>query len=190
MYILDTKSNIYIMTHIRTTLMEYKEFKDKVDVIEDILSELSDQSGFKVHISEKKPLSMARNWKSLYPQVSTHWTLEVLIYYRKEGYNGGLSSNEFIWKDVKETIFRLLEYYYSTYEVKQWDDRNECPFRMFASGSYSWPKRSYVEFATGYKSESDFNGSVPSFYSKNQKEPSWETLGDYTRFEKLKLVIL
>jgi len=61
---------------------------------------------------------------------------------------------------------------------------------MFASGSYSWPQRSYVEFATGYKSESDFNGSVPSFYSKSQKEPSWETLGDYTRFEKLKLVIL
>ena len=177
------------MAHIRTTLMEYKEFKDKVDVIEDILSELSDQSGFKVKINEKKPLALIGNHLS-YRLRSIDLMIEVLITFKKEGHNGGLSSNEFIWKDVKETIFRLLEYYYSTYEVKQWDDRNECPFRMFASGSYSWSKRYYVEFATGYKSESDFNGSVPSFYSKNQKEPSWETLGDYTRFETLKLVIL
>lgn len=161
----------------------YKLFESHVEIksidlendIRDILLELSDIS-FKVEIKKYR--------------FDEHLSIVIK---KSNVRSGGIGKDEFIWKEVKDVIFRLIEYYYSTVgkviklsEIPKHpqvvknnrlfsdEDKRKFPFRMFASGDYSWG-RSETEFGIGLDKEE---------YFLNDFE-----FGDYTRFENLRLSI-
>ena len=74
--------------------------------IKDILSELSDKEGFNVDVRTRRVVHSSSN-------IPNRLEMQIFITMNHPGHNGGLSSNEFIWRDVKETIFRIYDYYYS-----------------------------------------------------------------------------
>jgi len=83
---------------------------------------------------------------------------------------GGYPGKYFFWYEIKDTIIRLTEWYYSQApydpidkETKYRTDKDNSPLRFFATG---------IEFLTGCSKEEDFNG-----------------IGDYISFANFRLMI-
>ena len=115
------------------------------DDIKDILMELKDEKGFNV---------------SFIGLVDKRKSIKFIITIKKNGIHW------FVWSDIEDTIYRLLDFYYS-----EKPDGN-IDFYNNESSSYSLDKG---KFAKGHKSEEDF------------KKDMW--IGDYTRFTNLQLII-
>ena len=83
-------------------LKSYNSLFESTDLntIKDILLDLEDEQ-FTIEVNNK-----STQWR--YSDYS-----EIIIKRNVSGQNGGLMGFEFIWKEVKETIFRLMDYYYS-----------------------------------------------------------------------------
>lgn len=171
------------MKHLKT----YKLFESAdINIIKDILLDLEDE-GFEVSVRNK----------------STEWRhrdyIEIIIKKHTPGHNGGLMGFEFIWRDFKETIFRLMDYYYQDNDkpdiphpkgkkiyFNNTDKRlitnlyPKSPFRLFGHFRTGLAGgRKMEEFAIGFTCEEDFN-TAPD---RNL------VLGDYTVFEKVKILI-
>lgn len=111
-----------------------------IDDIKDIFMELKDEKEFNVHFDLIKDKLIIKINKTS----GIHW---------------------FVWSDIEDTIYRLLDFYYSEKPDGNIDFYNN-------ESSYSLDKG---KFAKGHKSEEDF------------KKDMW--VGDYTRFTKLKLIV-
>ena len=171
------------MRYLRTYNKLFESFDmDNALDIEDILSELSDKEGFNVDVRTRRVVHSFSN-------IPNRLEMTIFITMDHPGHNGGLPSYQFIWKDVKETIFRIYDYYYSQNEpVDLGSDRVICsklklqereksPVRLFASGD--WWGSTFKEICCGFTKEEDFNNAPDAFLK----------LGNYTRFEKIKILI-
>ena len=116
-----------------------------IDDIKDIFMELKDEKGFNV---------------SFIGQVNKRKSIKFIITIKK---NGGI--HWFVWSDIEDTIYRLLDFYYSQKPDGNIDFYNN-------ESSYSFDKG---KFAKGHKSEEDF------------KKDMW--IGSYTRFTNIKLIV-
>ena len=166
-------------------LKTYNSLFESTDLntIKDILLDLEDEQ-FTIEVNNK-----STQWR--YSDYS-----EIIIKRNVSGHNGGLMGFEFIWKEVKETIFRLMDYYYSENDKPEIGNNKilltngekmrirelytNSPFRFFGhfrSGSGASDR--LVEFGIGFTNEEDFNNS----YQKHI------ILGDYTKFEKIRILI-
>jgi hypothetical protein len=160
-----------------------KLFESRIDYLEnyvhDILLELEDDKGLQVEISriskdvEDDTLQrrMIRTDVFLEVYIRRPWGAENREIPGVFNPQGGYPGNLFFWYEVKETIIRLTEWYYSVYgmydsidkETIYRTDKDNSPLRFFASG---------VEFLTGCSKEEDFNG-----------------IGDYISFTNFRLMI-
>lgn len=167
------------MKHLRP----YQLFESiDIDIIKDILLDLEDNQ-FTIEVNNK-----SREWRY-------NAYTEIIIKRNVSGHNGGLMGFEFIWRDIKGTIFRLMDYYY-TENAKPEINSNKIvlsnrekmaikdlytnsPFRLFGyiRNGFAASDR-MVEFGIGFTSEEDFNKAKDSY-----------VIGDYTRFEKIKILI-
>jgi hypothetical protein len=158
-----------------------------LNTIKDILTDLKDddsQLGWIIEVNNK-----SRQWR-----YSNY--IEIIIKRNVSGHNGGILGFEFIWKEIKETIFRLMNYYYSendkpeinntkillsnTEKIKIKELYNNSPFRLFGHfrNGFGASDR-LVEFGIGFTSEEDFENA----------DDRLPPLSDYTRFEKIKILI-
>ncbi len=148
-----------------------------IDIIKDILLDLEDDL-FTVEINSR--------YKAGYT--------EIIITRYVSGHNGGLMGFEFIWRDIKDTIFRLMDYYYTENDKPEINSNKivlsnrekmaikdlytNSPFRLFGHirNGFAASDR-MVEFGIGFTSEEDFNNAQDN------------SIGDYTIFEKIKILI-
>ncbi len=160
-------------------LKSYQLFESiDIDIIKDILLDLEDDL-FTVEINSR--------YKAGYT--------EIIIKRNVSGHNGGLMGFEFIWKDIKDTIFRLMDYYY-TENAKPEINNNKIvlshgekmaikdlytnsPFRLFGHIRNGFAASDRIlEFGIGFTNEEDFNNAKDSY-----------VINDYTIFEKIKILI-
>jgi hypothetical protein len=156
-----------------------KRFNESIDIdtIKDILLELED-AGFTIEIN-------SRRLGELYK--------EITISFRTSKHNGGLMGFEFIWRDVKDTIFRLMNFYYSENEKPKINNNKiilsnkekmnfrmfDLPLRLFGhirNGFAASDKM--IEFGIGFTSKEDFDNAKDNYI-----------IGDYTIFEKIKILV-
>ena len=156
-----------------------KRFNESIDIdtIKDILLELEDV-GFTIEINSRR---LGEVYK------------EITISFRTSKHNGGLMGFEFIWRDVKDTIFRLMNYYYSENEKPKINNNKiilsnkekmnfrlfDSPIRLFGhirNGFAASDKM--IEFGIGFTSKEDFDNAKDSYI-----------IGDYTIFEKIKILV-
>ncbi len=159
-------------------LKPYKLFESvDVNIIKEILLDLEDDN-FTIEFNNK----------------SREWT-EIIIKRNVSGHNGGLMGFEFIWKDIKDTIFRLMSYYYTENDKPEINNDKivlshvekmaikdlyiNSPFRLFGHirNGFAASDR-MVEFAIGFTSEEDFDRALDS-----------DIINDYTIFESIKILI-
>jgi len=170
-------------------LKRYKLFESfDLDIIKDILLDLEDEQ-FTIEINNRASIFIPN--KTLKRDFRYSKYTEIIITRRVSGHNGGLMGFEFIWRDVKDTIFRLMDYYYSENDKPEINNKKillsnkekmaikdlytNSPFRLFGhirNGFLASDK--LLEFAIGFTSEEDFID---------------HSLNDYTIFEKLKILI-
>ena len=160
-------------------LRRFNESVD-IDIIKDILLDLEDER-FTIEVNPR-----SREWRY-------NAYTEIIIKRSVSGHNGGLMGFEFIWRDIKDTIFRLMDYYYSenakpeinnnkivlsNKEKMTIKDLYNSPFRLFGyiRNGFAASDR-MVEFGIGFTSEEDFNNAQDN------------SIGDYTIFEKIKILI-
>ena len=166
-------------------LKSYNRLFESTDLntIKDILLDLEDDN-FIIEFNNK-----STQWR--YSDYS-----EIIIKRNVSGHNGGLMGFEFIWKQVKDVVFRLMDYYYSENDKPEIgntkilltnkekmsikDLYTNSPFRLFGHirNGFAASDR-MVEFGIVFTSEEDFNSAT----DRNR------TLGDYTIFEKIKILI-
>lgn len=131
-------------------IVERFEIIDKVDYIRDILQDLED-SGFVISMDIIK--STHTNYHREIPVRKIHY-LDIII--GKEG------RETFTWVEVKDSIIRLYEWYYSEYEKKLSDGTSSFfnLIRIFSGN---------IEFGIGWKTEDDFKiiGDSKEFRSIN-----------------------
>ena len=164
-------------------LKTYKIFESRIDYLEnyvhDILLELEDDKGLQVEISRirkdveiepEKFLNKLRTDIYLEVYIRRPWGAENREIPGVVNPQGGYPGNLFFWYEIKETIIRLTEWYYSQAPYDPIDketiyrtDKDNSPLRFFASG---------IEFLTGCSKEEDFNG-----------------IGDYISFTNFRLMI-
>jgi hypothetical protein len=153
--------------------------------IKDILTDLKDEDSKDVWIIE------INNKPRQYPNY-----IEIIIKRNVSGHNGGIMGFEFIWKEIKETIFRLMNYYYSendkpeinntkillsnTEKMKIKELYTNSPFRLFGHFRTGFGASDrLVEFGIGFTSKKDFENA----------DDNLSPLSNYTRFEKIKILI-
>jgi hypothetical protein len=159
-----------------------KLFESRIDYLEnyvhDILLELEDDKGLQVEISriskdvEDDTLQrrMIRTDVFLEVYIRRPWGAENREIPGVFNPQGGYPGNLFFWYEIKETIIRLTEWYYSQAPYDPIHkltiyrkDKDNSPLRFFSSG---------IEFLTGCSKEQDFNG-----------------IGDYISFSNFRLMI-
>ena len=166
-----------------------KLFESRIDYLEnyvhDILLELEDDKGLQVEISRIRKDNEGPDRPGGRRITSTDIYLEVYIRRPWGAENreipgvvnpqGGYPGNLFFWYEIKETIIRLTEWYYSQAPYDPIDkvtiyrkDKDNSPLRFFASG---------VEFLTGCSKEEDFNeiGEYISFTNFRLMIKLWNT---------------
>jgi hypothetical protein len=167
------------MKHIKS----YKIFESSIEYLEnyvhDILLDLED-NGLQVEISRIRKDVEGPNRPGGRRITSTDIYLEVYIRRPFGSENreipgvvnpqGGYPGNLFFWYEIKETIIRLTEWYYSQAPYDPIDketiyrtDKDNSPLRFSATG---------IEFLTGCSKEEDFDG-----------------IGDYISFSNFRLMI-
>ena len=165
-------------------LKPYKLFESRIDYLEnyvhDILLELEDDKGLQVEISRIRKDNEGPDRPGGRRITSTDIYLEVYIRRPFGSENreipgvvnpqGGYPGNLFFWYEIKETIIRLTEWYYSQAPYDPIDketiyrtDKDNSPLRFSATG---------IEFLTGCSKEEDFDG-----------------IGDYISFSNFRLMI-
>lgn len=162
-------------------LKSYKIFESDIDDLEnyvqDILRELEEDKGLQVEISRiRKDVEddiqrkVKRTDVFLEVYINRPWGAENREIPGVVNPQGGYPGNLFFWYEIKETIIRLTEWYYSQAPYDPIDketiyrtDKDNSPLRFFASG---------IEFLTGCSKEEDFNG-----------------IGDYISFTNFRLMI-
>jgi hypothetical protein len=158
-----------------------------LNTIKDILTDLKDDDSHQGWIIEVN--NKSREWR-----YSNY--IEIIIKRNVSGHNGGILGFEFIWKEIKETIFRLMNYYYSendkpeinntkillsnTEKIKIKELYTNSPFRLFGHfrNGFGASDR-LIEFGIGFTNEEDFKNA----------DDKLTPLSDYTRFEKIKILI-
>jgi hypothetical protein len=161
-------------------LKRFNESLD-IDVLKDILLDLEDDR-FTIEVNPR-----SREWRY------NDYT-EIIVTRSVSGHNGGLMGFQFIWRDIKDTIFRLMDYYYSENDKPEINSNKivlsnkekmaikdlytNSPFRLFGyiRNGFAASDR-MVEFGIGFTSEEDFNNAQDN------------SIGDYTIFEKIKILI-
>ena len=164
----------YLKTY--TKLFE-SNIEDLENYVHDILLELEEDKGLQFSISRiRKDVEDDIQRKI----INTDVFLEVYINRPWGAENreipgvvnpqGGYPGNLFFWYEIKETIIRLTEWYYSQAPYDPIDketiyrtDKDNSPLRFFASG---------IEFLTGCSKEEDFN-----------------EIGEYISFTNFRLMI-
>lgn len=157
-------------------LQSYKIFESfDLDTIKDIILDLEDDN-----------FTIVVNPRSRYYYFNDY--TEIIITRRVSGHNGGLMGFEFIWRDIKDTIFRLMDYYYSENDKPEINNNKvlskekmsiNSSFRLFGhirNGFAASDKM--VEFAIGFTSEEDFNNAKDNYI-----------INDYTIFDEIKILI-
>lgn len=177
-------------------LKTYKLFEAdsfNLETIKDILLELEDDD-FTIQVNPDIEL---KDW--FFDTKIREWRYnsytEIIITRRVLGHNGGLSGFEFIWRDIKDTIFRLMDYYYLENEAPEINNNkivlsnsekreikelySNSPFRLFGHirNGFAASDR-MVEFGIGFTSEEDFDNAEDN-----------SIINDYTIFEKVKILI-
>jgi hypothetical protein len=162
-------------------LKTYKIFESRIvdleDNVQDILLELEDD-GFQIEISriskDVEDDTLQRRTKRtdvfLEVRVLRPWGSEDrVIPNTPTPPSGKYPGNIFIWREIKDVIIRLTEWYYSQSIYEPIDketiyrtDKDNSPLRFSNSG---------IEFGIGWSKEEDF------------------TLGDTTRFTSLRMEI-
>ena len=164
----------YLKTY--TKLFESK-IEDLENYVQDILRELEEDKGLQVEISRiRKDVEddiqrkVKRTDVFLEVYINRPWGAENREIPGVVNPQGGYPGNLFFWYEIKETIIRLTEWYYSQAPYDPIDketiyrtDKDNSPLRFFASG---------IEFLTGCSKEEDFNG-----------------IGDYISFTNFRLMI-
>jgi hypothetical protein len=168
----------------------YKFFESKDDNLEnicrDILLELVD-IGLEVHDSSdyasafKKLKNVEDENISIYIQ-RPFGSPNRIIEGTPEPPGGEYPGNIFLWMEIKDTIIRLTEWYYSTDSAKNYynksqkyinDERFPKRYReRFGDRNALRFWNSGIEFAVGFNKESDFDG-----------------IGDFIAFTSLKILI-
>ena len=164
----------YLKTY--TKLFE-SNIEDLENYVQDILRELEEDKGLQVEISRiRKDVEddiqrkVKRTDVFLEVYINRPWGAENREIPGVVNPQGGYPGNLFFWYEIKETIIRLTEWYYSQAPYDPIDketiyrtDKDNSPLRFFASG---------IEFLTGCSKEEDFNG-----------------IGDYISFTNFRLMI-
>ena len=165
------------MNHIKSYKLFESNIEDLENYVQDLLRDLED-NGLQVTISRirkdveiepEKYFNKTRTDIYLEVYISRHWGSENREIPGVVNPQGGYPGNLFFWYEIKETIIRLTEWYYSVYgmydsidkETIYRTDKDNSPLRFFASG---------IEFLTS--KEEDFNG-----------------IGDYISFSNFRLMI-
>ena len=162
-------------------LKSYKIFESDIDDLEnyvqDILRELEEDKGLQVEISRiRKDVEddiqrkVKRTDVFLEVYINRPWGAENREIPGVVNPQGGYPGNLFFWYEIKETIIRLTEWYYSQAPYDPIDketiyrtDKDNSPLRFFGSG---------IEFLTGCSKEEDFN-----------------EIGEYISFTNFRLMI-
>ena len=164
----------YLKTY--TKLFE-SNIEDLENYVHDILLELEEDKGLQVNISRiRKDVEDDIQRKIINTDVflevyiNRPWGAENREILGVVNPEGGYPGNLFFWYEIKDTIIRLTEWYYSQAPYDPIDketiyrtDKDNSPLRFFASG---------IEFLTGCSKEEDFNG-----------------IGDYISFTNFRLMI-
>ena len=164
----------YLKTY--TKLFE-SNIEDLENYVHDILLELEEDKGLQVNISRiRKDVEDDIQRKIINTDVflevyiNRPWGAENREILGVVNPEGGYPGNLFFWYEIKDTIIRLTEWYYSQAPYYPIDketiyrtDKDNSPLRFFASG---------IEFLTGCSKEEDFNG-----------------IGDYISFTNFRLMI-
>jgi hypothetical protein len=175
------------MKHLKSYKIFESAIEDLENYVQDILRDLED-NGLQVEISRIRKdvdIDTERYFnRTSYWQKRADVYLEVYIRRPLGAENrenhlgvpgaanpkGGYPGNLFFWYEIKDTIIRLTEWYYSQAPYDPIDketiyrtDKDNSPLRFFASG---------IEFLTGCSKEEDFNG-----------------IGDYISFTNFRLMI-
>jgi len=164
-----------------------KRFNESIyiETIKDILLELED-AGFTIEINNR-----SKDWRLV--GAGYYDYKEITISFRTSKHNGGLMGFEFIWRDVKDTIFRLMNFYYSENEKPKINNNKiilsnkekmnfrmfDLPLRLFGhirNGFAASDKM--IEFGIGFTSKEDFDNAKDNYI-----------IGDYTIFEKIKILV-
>jgi hypothetical protein len=165
------------VNHIKSYKLFESNIEDLENYVQDLLRDLED-NGLQVTISRirkdveiepEKYFNKTRTDIYLEVYISRHWGSENREIPGVVNPQGGYPGNLFFWYEIKETIIRLTEWYYSVYgmydsidkETIYRTDKDNSPLRFFASG---------IEFLTS--KEEDFNG-----------------IGDYISFSNFRLMI-
>ena len=150
------------MKHIKSYKIFESRIEDLEDNVKDILLELEDE-GFQIEISR---ISKDVDGDTLQRRtIRTDVFLEVRISRPWGSTKGGI----IIWREIKDVIIRLTEWYYSQSIYEPIDketvyrvDKDDSPLRLFNGG---------IEFGIGWSKEEDF------------------TLGDFISFSNLRMEI-
>ena len=165
------------MRYLKTYKIFESNIEDLENYVHDILLELEEDKGLQVEISRiRKDVEddiqrkVKRTDVFLEVYINRPWGAENREIPGVVNPQGGYPGNLFFWYEIKETIIRLTEWYYSQAPYDPIDketiyrtDKDNSPLRFFASG---------IEFLTGCSKEEDFNG-----------------IGDYISFTNFRLMI-
>ncbi len=142
------------MKHIKSYKIFESRIEDLEDNVKDILLELEDE-GFQIEISR---ISKDVDDDTLQRRtIRTDVFLEVRVLRPWNSQPGGI----IIWREIKDVIIRLTEWYYSQ-SIYEPIDKDDSPLRFFNGG---------IEFGIGCSKEEDF------------------TLGDFISFPYLRMEI-
>ncbi len=167
------------MKHLKSYKLFESNIEDLENYVQDLLRDLED-NGLQVTISRirkdveiepEKFFNKSRTDIYLEVYISRPWGSENREIPGVVNPQGGYPGNLFFWYEIKETIIRLTEWYYSVYgmydsidkDTIYRTDKDNSPLRFFASG---------IEFLTGCSKEEDFDG-----------------IGDYISFTNFRLMI-
>ena len=166
------------MKHLKSYKLFESHIEDLEDNVQDILLELEDE-GFQIEMSRihkdveiepEKFFNKLRTDVFLEVRVMRPWgSPDRVIPNAPTPPSGTYSGNILIWREVKDAIIRLTEWYYSESIYEPIDketiyrtEKDDSPLRFFNGG---------IEFGTGWSKEEDF------------------TLGDFISFTSLRMEI-
>ena len=166
------------MKHLKSYKLFESRIEDLEDNVQDILLELEDE-GFQIEMSRiskdveiepEKFFNKLRTDVFLEVRVMRPWgSPDRVIPNAPTPPSGTYSGNILIWREVKDAIIRLTEWYYSESIYEPIDketiyrtEKDDSPLRFFNGG---------IEFGTGWSKEEDF------------------TLGDFISFTSLRMEI-
>ena len=161
------------MKHLKSYKLFESHIEDLEDNVQDILLELEDE-GFQIEMSRihkdveiepEKFFNKLRTDVFLEVRVMRPWgSPDRVIPNAPTPPSGTYSGNILIWREVKDAIIRLTEWYYSESIYEPIDketiyrtEKDDSPLRFFNGG---------IEFGTGWSKEEDFTlGDLISFTS-------------------------